>query len=101
VETEKNKPPEGGAPKAAPSKAGRVQYENRTRTRFVIDHPDGDKIFGQSVDRDAPKEALHPVHRPSPVVTFTREEHDRIPEYAQKYLASLVAKGHVDRRELP
>lgn len=82
------------------AKGGRVQFENRTRAAYVIEHPSGDRIFGQSVDRDIPKDLQDPIHRRSPVVEFSREQFDQLPPHSAKFLDVLVAKGDLDRRDL-
>lgn len=86
------------SPSARPT-PGTIRYENRTRTAWVVEHPDGDLVFGQSVDRDIPDAERDPVHQRSPIVSLDREREARLPEHSRRFLDGLVAKGLVDRRE--
>jgi hypothetical protein len=88
------------APAAAPTRGGRVKYENRTRIQWVLDHQDGVQIFGQSIDRDIPEAERDPVYTRNPAITLTREQDSRWAPHARAFLDTLVTQGKVDRQEL-
>lgn len=85
----------------APTKPGPKlvpgEYENRTRTRWVLEHPEGDLVFGDSKDRDVPKaERNHNLR--DPVVPISAATLETMPEHSKTFLATLLAKGHVELR---
>lgn len=75
-----------------------IELENRTDTRWVLEHPEGDIHLGQSADRDALER--DPIYRPSPVVKLTPAKFGAMPEHSRRTLDTLVARGDVQRREI-
>ena len=79
-------------PKVAPG-----IYENRTRSQWVLEHPDGDIVFGDSELRNLPEERRTP-HLRSPVVPITAEQLSTMPEHSVRFLATLITKGDIELR---
>jgi hypothetical protein len=77
----------------------KVEIENRTTQRWLLEHPDGVIVIGDERDRVVQGER-DPFYQPNPVVTLTRQQLERMPEHSRKMLDKLVARGDFQRREL-
>ena len=103
------------APNSSPNNSGKgasqperpaiYEYENRGRTRWVIevleqgpDEPATEFIFGDSADRIVIG-ARDPIYQRDPVVRLTKAQHDNLAPHSRKLLDTLVALDEFELRE--
>lgn len=78
--------------------ASKIEFENRSRTLWVLEHPDGDIIFGDAADRLVADR--DPVHQRDPRVVLSAAKLERMPPHSRSALNKLVDNGDIQRREL-
>lgn len=81
------------------TKATKIELENRTRTVWLIEHPDGDVILGNSSDRIV-KGERDTRYQPDPLQEIPKAKYDSFPAHSRKLIDSLVKRGDLQRREL-